>query len=114
MAINYRDLEFTFGDRLGKALKAAGISNNELADRLQVNRVTVSNWINDRTRPHRRELNAILEILGISEDWLFTGKVPQLVGGGTYFVGPVGIEPTTHGLVDTLMNLKRSDYQLCA
>lgn len=42
-------LDWTLGDRLGKALRISGIGNQEMADYLGVSRNTVGNYIADRT-----------------------------------------------------------------
>jgi transcriptional regulator with XRE-family HTH domain len=42
-------LQWTLGDRLGKALRVAGCSVQEMADVLGVSRNTVGNYVADRT-----------------------------------------------------------------
>jgi transcriptional regulator with XRE-family HTH domain len=66
--------QFTLGDRLAKARETAGISVQDMADRLGVSRTTVSNYEHERTEPNRATLRA----------WEAETRVPMwwLVNGG--------------------------------
>lgn len=70
--------EFDLGDRLGKALRVAHISNQDMADYLGVSRNTVSNYINGRGEPKRATLLLWALRTGVSLTWLQTGQA----GGG--------------------------------
>lgn len=87
--------EFDAADRIRRALRVSGVSVQELADALEVNRNTVGNWINGHTTPRRRDLMAIAMRTGFPHKWLETGEVPH--DGGTPGVPPTGIEPATYG-----------------
>lgn len=106
------NLEFDLADRIRKALRASDIGVSEAAERLEVNRNTVGNWINGHITPSVQTLYAIAAITGVPFEWLKTGKAPSEDGadedaraGGSdprglrYFVEPPeGIEPSTFSL----------------
>lgn len=69
-------LAWTLGDRLGKAMRVAGISAAEMAEYLDVHRNTVSAYINDRQPPKRSVLRLWALRTGVSLDWLETGESP--------------------------------------
>ena len=70
----------TLGDRLRMALREGGLGVQEVADLLQVNRNTVSRWINDRGTPDRRTLLAWSFATGVDRRWLETGEAPAEPG----------------------------------
>ena len=61
-------MPWTLGDVLAKLRTLAGISTQEMADRLGVSRNTVGNYEHDRTHPNR----ATVEVWGTvtGADWL--------------------------------------------
>ena len=60
----------TLGERILKYRKKAGISQEELADRLNVTRQSISLWETDQTVPSLDNLITIAELFGISLDEL--------------------------------------------
>ena len=60
-----------FGPLLRERRAAAGLSQQEVADRLRVTRNTVVNWETDRTRPDYAMVPALCELLGIRLHELF-------------------------------------------
>lgn len=95
--------QFTIHDRLRKARESAGMNQGELADKMGVDRSTVSNNEVGRVAPRKIVLRAWATVTGVSLDWIISGR-PESPGpdGG---VGPVGLEPTTYGL--GLLGLQR-------
>lgn len=73
------DTRFTleFPDRMWLAVRRSGLSVQELADRLEVSRNTVSSWINGRNRPRDRDLKAFALATGYPADWLRFGVIPS-------------------------------------
>lgn len=71
------NLEFDLADRIRKALRASDIGVSEAAERLEVNRNTVGNWINGHITPSVQTLYAIAAITGVPFEWLKTGKAPS-------------------------------------
>lgn len=64
----------TFGSRLRYARNAKGLTQQQLADALGINRVNISTWESDATKPEAAKIPAIVQMLGIEETWLFSGK----------------------------------------
>lgn len=65
-----------FGNRLYELRKRQGLSQEELANRLDVTRQTVSKWEVGDSAPDMEKLIALSELFGISLDELVLGKVP--------------------------------------
>ena len=65
-----------FGNRLYELRKQRGLSQEELANRLDVTRQTVSKWEAEDSTPDMEKLIALGELFGISLDELVLGKVP--------------------------------------
>lgn len=91
------DLEFDLSDRMRRAMRACGISRAEVAEELEVNPNSVSNWINGNTRPRRRDLRDFADLTGAPLEWLETGEPPTNEVGGSV-EPPAGIEPATYSL----------------
>lgn len=64
----------TIGSRIKHAREAAGISQEALARSLKINRVSVSNWETESTRPDMDKIPAIALELGTTEAWLSFGQ----------------------------------------
>lgn len=58
-----------FGKKLKEALVTAGKKQFELADKLEVNPASVSNWINGKDFPEDSRLPAICKFLNIPESY---------------------------------------------
>lgn len=62
--------QWNLADRMRKALTDAEISVQDMADYLEVNRSTVSRWINDSIEPSAQTLRLWALRCGVSYDWL--------------------------------------------
>ena len=84
------ELAFDLADRMRKALRTSELSVQEIAERLEVSRNTVSAWINGRNKPRRRDLRDFALSTGVPLEWLENGDS-----------GPSGDDPAeaTDGLV---------------
>lgn len=69
--------EFDMADRMRKSLREADVSVQQMADYLEVERNTISRWINGRTNPPAMALRLWAERTGISYGWLRNGEEPQ-------------------------------------
>jgi transcriptional regulator with XRE-family HTH domain len=68
----------TIGARIRQARLAAGISQSSLARLLGVTRSACSQWESARgTAPHRKRLEQLANLFGVSYEWLVTGKKPK-------------------------------------
>ena len=70
----YSDETATFGDRLSGAREAAGMSREELAQRLGVKLTTLAAWEDDVAEPRGNKLQMVAGMLSVSIRWLLTGQ----------------------------------------
>lgn len=73
---------WTQGDRLGKALRSQGITNQEMADYLGVSRNTITNYIHDNRKVPLGTLRLWAMRTGVPLAWLETGVAPTEDDGG--------------------------------
>jgi len=64
----------TLGTRIKWRRDALGLSQQDIADKVGVNRVSVSQWERDDTSPKGTNAQKLAAALSVSYDWLFTGK----------------------------------------
>lgn len=99
-------LEFDLADRLRRALRISNTSVQEMADELDLDRNSVSRYINGHTRPARSALIVWAMKTGVPIEWIENGENPRrsAPGGGSFFVmpepgsvlaPPIGLEPIT-------------------
>ena len=76
---------FSLGERIRKAREDAGMSQQQFAEELGVDRKTVGNWEADRNQPRYRDLMLISSVADVSLEWLagdlFRPTSPVLAGG---------------------------------
>lgn len=74
----------TFGEKLYDLRKGQGMSQEELAGRLNVSRQSVSKWELGEAMPETENLVALSELFGVSLDWLLKdapeGDLPTAPG----------------------------------
>ncbi|GLS86459.1 transcriptional regulator [Cypionkella aquatica] len=78
----FEDEVATFGDRLEAARLAAGLSAEDLAQRLGVRDSTITAWEADAWEPRGNRLQMLAGMLNVSLMWLMTGKGPGLGAPG--------------------------------
>lgn len=66
-----------FGERLAQAIDRADVSQAQLASALGRPRARVTDWIKGRRAPAARDLAGMSAVLGVSLDWLLTGRRPS-------------------------------------
>jgi transcriptional regulator with XRE-family HTH domain len=64
----------TFGDRLAGAREAAGLSQEDLAQRLGVRLTTLQNWEEGLAEPRGNRLQMLAGMLNVSLSWLLTAE----------------------------------------
>jgi len=64
----------TFGDRLAGARDAAGLSQEDLAQRLGVRLTTLQAWEDDMAEPRGNRLQMLAGMLNVSLAWLLTAE----------------------------------------
>lgn len=75
----------TIGERLLKYRKANNLSQEEVAEKLEVTRQTISKWETDQSTPDFDKIGPLCELFNITADELITGKkscVNQTIGDG--------------------------------
>ena len=60
----------TFGEKLQSLRQRSGMSQDALAERLQVSRQAVSRWERDETMPETDKVVALADIFGVTTDYL--------------------------------------------
>ena len=66
--------DFMIGQRILELRKQNGMSQEQLAEKLQVTRQTISKWESDKSIPDVTILITLSEIFGVSLDFLIAGK----------------------------------------
>lgn len=64
----------TFGERLYKIRKDAGISQEQLAELMEVSRQSVSKWESDKAYPEMNRLIFLSDYFHVSLDYLMRGE----------------------------------------
>ena len=72
-------MEETTGDRIGRALKAAGVTQREAATYCGVSERTIYGWIKGRMNPSGERLAKLAALTGVTASELLTGE--QTVDG---------------------------------
>ena len=60
----------TFGEKLQKLRQKEGMSQDALAERLDVSRQAVSRWERDETMPETDKVVALADLFGVTTDYL--------------------------------------------
>ena len=69
------------GEKIWQLREEKGLSQETLAEKLDVSRQTVSNWENDKATPDAYKLKQLCEVLGVSADGLLeTGEHDSALG----------------------------------
>ncbi len=69
-----------FGERLRKLIKKQGLTQQDLADALDISRNTVWRWINDKATPESYILQNLATVLHVSVDDLLNDSPPDNSG----------------------------------
>jgi transcriptional regulator with XRE-family HTH domain len=94
----------TFGDRLSGAREAAGLTQEDLAQRLGVRLTTVQAWEEDLAEPRGNRLQMLAGMLNVSLSWLITAE-----GDGLEILpddGPPTIPPRVEEALKDLRRLR--------
>jgi DNA-binding XRE family transcriptional regulator len=86
---------WTVPDKIRKAREHAGLSQQELADRLSVTRTSVINWERGHTRPLRLILRLLAAETGVDEQWL--SQEGPLISLHTDIPAGIPVQPATPG-----------------
>jgi transcriptional regulator with XRE-family HTH domain len=67
----------TFGSRMKQARRDAGLTQQQVAESLNVNHSNVSQWESDKHTPQFSAVVAFCQKTGVSLDWLVLGREPN-------------------------------------
>jgi len=76
------DKEMTLGRRIKELRNNKNLTQEELAQKLNTNRPTLSNWELDRTQPGYTMLKKVADFFEVSTDYLLNGTSADLLPGG--------------------------------
>lgn len=79
----YQSSMDTLGSRIKIARKAAKLTQKQVADHFGIDRVNISQWESDTTKPDGYRIPDLATLLGTSESWLVTGKGEAPAGTAT-------------------------------
>jgi len=68
-------------DKIYYCRKKAGLSQDGLAEKLDVSRQAVSKWENGEAMPETTKLPALAKVFGVSIDWLLSEEEPMAADG---------------------------------
>ena len=67
----------TFGEKLQSLRQRSGMSQDALAERLNVSRQAVSRWERDETMPETDKVVALADLFGVTTDYLLRPQTEQ-------------------------------------
>ena len=67
----------TFGEKLQALRQSAGMSQDALAERLDVSRQAVSRWERDETMPETDKVVALADLFGVTTDYLLRPQAAE-------------------------------------
>ena len=65
-----KETDMTFGEKLKSARKSAGLTQEQLAEKLLVSRQAITKWEADKGLPDIENLRRLSMLLGVSIDYL--------------------------------------------
>lgn len=71
----------TMGEKIGEARRATGLSQAQVAERLEVSRQAVSKWETDASRPDTENLLRLAELFDVPLEELALGRAGEAAGG---------------------------------
>ena len=88
----------TLGERIRELRKAGGLSQEQLAVKLDVTRQTISKWELDSTVPELEKLVSLGELFGVSMDQLIKGEASENRGPAEIDIGALARQNRYHRL----------------
>lgn len=76
MEQNSKDTKITLGEKLKSARKSAGLTQEQLSEKLLVSRQAVTKWEADKGMPDIENLKLLSKLLNISIDYLLDNGEP--------------------------------------
>lgn len=64
----------SFSERLLEVMKEKGYTKYRVAKALNMSATTISNYLNNKTKPDTTKLEVLSRLLGVNRSWLLTGE----------------------------------------
>lgn len=64
----------TFSERIRIARRAAGLTQQQVADHFGIQRVSVTQWESGQSRPALHRISQLAHLFSVSEEWLLANK----------------------------------------
>lgn len=87
----------TLGEKIKKARKEAGMSQEQLAEKLLVSRSAIAKWETDKGLPDVQNLKSISSVLGITVDYLLDEDNPISMNTIREAINPADHSGTRNG-----------------
>ena len=99
----------TLGEKLQELRRKAGMSQDTLAERLDVSRQAVSKWERDEAMPETEKVVRIAQLFGVSIDYLLLDEAPEPEPQPQYQYQPPRYENTGAGRAEKF--IRRHGYK---
>ena len=70
METNNKEVKMTLGEKLKSARKSAGLTQEQLSEKIMVSRQAITKWEGDKGMPDIENLKALSQLLNVSIDYL--------------------------------------------
>lgn len=80
------------GSRLSILAKGMGLTQDEIAGRLKISRITINRFFKGRTEIRSGDLNQLLQLFGIDIGALLDERIERLVKGKSIHIAPEHLE----------------------
>lgn len=73
----------SFSERLLEVMNEKGYTKYRVAKALNMSATTISNYLNNKTKPDTTKLEVLSLLLGVNRNWLVTGEGEKFRGAAT-------------------------------
>lgn len=100
------DIKEIYAKNLKSALRKAGMTQKELAEKIKTPVTTISGWMACRTFPHAETLQAVAEALGTTPAALLSGEsaAAEISEADRYLIAAIKSSPERKKCVDLCVN----------
>lgn len=98
LLVNYRRI-MKLGDRLKQLRKNLGLSQTEIAVKLDTYQQRYAHWENGITNPDPEEIKKLADVFGVSSDWILSRKTSRVQEEQAEYVTTTPTDPLTTELL---------------
>jgi transcriptional regulator with XRE-family HTH domain len=102
------------GDRMAIAARLRGVTQAEIAKRLNVSTSAVSSWAKEGRNPPSKRIPEIADILGVSAEYLLTGKDEPPDFADNYAAGKIPDEQTNKPEISECLTIIKAQQSTIA